>query len=53
MMSKHINLKKFSKSEYNDGVIAKIFKNKSVVFTKKFGQYVKNVKLKTVVLKAF
>lgn len=53
MMSKHINLRKFSKAKYNNGVIAKIIKNKLVAFTKKFGQYVKNVKSKTVVLKPF
>ena len=32
-MSKHINLRKFNKGKYNNGVNAKIIKNKSVAFT--------------------
>lgn len=53
MMSKHINLRKFSKAEDNNGVNAKIIKNKSVAFTNKFGQDVKNVESKTLFLKPF
>lgn len=53
MMSKHINLRKFSKGKYNNGVNAKIITYKSGAFTNKFGEDVENVKSKTLFLKAF
>lgn len=41
VLSKYINLRKFRKRMYSNGVSAKVTEDESFAFTKKFGQDVK------------